>query len=112
MGISWPTPTTVSMRSSAVADRRQQFLADLFGIEGVDLGGHCDHGMWAYPPDLEVFGGHGYCVPDGERRTTSSAMSSRAGSLPTMAAITAAQAASGGWAVTVRHSRARPWSIG
>ena len=70
------------------------------------------HGMWTRPPDLAVFGGHGYRVPGGRRRNMSIAMSSWAGSLPTRAAITAAQAASAGWAVTARRSRARPWSIG
>ena len=40
------------------------------------------------------------------------AMSSRAAWLPTIAAITAPQAASGGCGVTAWHSRDRLWSIG
>jgi uncharacterized protein (DUF2252 family) len=59
---------------------------------------------------LEVAGRDNGYRP-GRRRNMSRAMSSRAGSLPTRAAITEAQAASGGSAVTAWHSRFRPSSI-
>ena len=48
----------------------------------------------------------------GSRRSTSRAMSSRADSAPTMAAMTEAQTSSGGSAVTAWHRLARPSSSG
>src|SRR6266566_1941463 len=82
------------------------------GVGDIDLGGQGDNAILADAPELVVFHGHGYRDSGGWRRSMSRAMSSRAGSLPTRAAITAAQAASGGSAVTAWHSRSRPSSIG